>query len=735
MPGEQGGPVGWIEVEAHRHPLNANLAVEIGRSPHADLTLSDPTVSQVHARIEHTDYGVFVSDLGSHNGTYADGRAITSERVRLAHDAIIHFGECRGRVWLVNEGERRSPRSARRYPVAGELRIGRAPDNDIVLDEPNVSRHHAVLRDGPPLSIEDLGSRNGTWLGAEAIRASALAAGDEIGIGRYRLNVEAGGVTVVDQRGGAGLQGVNLALAVNGKTILRPTTLTIPRGEMVALIGPSGSGKSTLLRLLGGVARPTAGEAMLDGEALATRRSDLGYVPQQDIIHDRLTVREALRCAAILRLPSDTSDGEIDAQIETVATELSLSACLDRLILQLSGGQRKRAACAVELIGQPSIFLLDEPTSGLDPPLERQFMQTVRVLANEGRGVVVTTHATSSLALCDSVAIMAPGGELAFVGPPEFALERFGVGHYDELYSAIEPTQEHTVDAAVSPRRLGRSPEGSYPAADRPLMRQLGALTARYARTFTRDRRTLAVLLGQVPVIAILIAILFPSSLLAFPDLDPAKSAQFVFLLVTASLWIGLISACREIVGERPIVLREFAVGSRQGAYLGSKAIVLFALAVIQVAILVAFATALQPLHLPARNYLELYGVLLATAWAAVAMGLVVSTVARSVDQATSFVPMLLIPQLLFAGALVTVQSMGPLVKALSSLVVARWAYAGAGNSIDLNLRIADDPPVVANYGQSFFSLSAGASIAIVGAFIAAGFAAVVVLLRRRSIG
>jgi ABC transport system ATP-binding/permease protein len=726
--------VGWIEIEAERHPLVENVTFEVGRSPEADLVLDDPTVSHLHARISLTAAGVAVADLDSHNGTFAGGRTVGVGGELIDHGTIIHFGECRGRLLLRAGGGAQKP-SIRRYSVDADLRIGRAPDNDVVLDEPNISRYHAVLRAGPPVSIEDLGSRNGTRLGADPVSVSALAPGDEVGIGQFRLNVEPGGITVHDQRDGAGLQGVNLSVEIGGKTILRPTTLTLPRGEVLALIGPSGSGKSTLLRLLAGVSRPSGGEALIDGEPLTARLSDLGYVPQQDTIHDRLTVREALACAAILRLPSDTNEEEIAAQIEMVAAELSLVPCLDLMIEKLSGGQRKRTACAVELIGQPSIFLLDEPTSGLDPPLERQFMQTVRGLADEGRGVVITTHATSSLAFCDNLAIMVPGGELAFVGPPEAALERFGVGHYDELYSAAQPTQERVFDdgGPPAPRRVGWLSGEARPATDRSLLRQLTALTGRYVRTFTRDRRTLAVLLGQVPVIAVLIAILFPAQVLAFPDTEPTKSAQFVFLLVTAALWVGLISSCREIVNERTIILREFAVGSRLSAYLGSKTIVLFSLAAIQVALLVAIATLLQPLNMPMSNYLALYGVLLATAWAAIAMGLVVSTLARSVDQATSFVPILLIPQLLFAGALVTLKSMSPVVKVLSEFVVARWAYAGAGNAIDLNLRFAGDRAALVSYGRSFFDLGAGVAILAIGVFVFAGFAAVAWRLHRRT--
>jgi ABC-type multidrug transport system ATPase subunit len=731
--------LGWIEHGGRRHPVLAGADVEIGRSPRADVVLDDPTVSKEHARISAEGGRPRLLDRDSHNGTFAGEARVGPEGVELRQSQLLHFGECRVRFLAAGEeGEGPArPSRLRRYPLDRDLRIGRAPDNDIVFEEPNVSRHHALLRVGPPLSIEDLGSRNGTRLGAEPVPVSALAAGDEIGIGHYRLNVEQDGITVVDQRVGVGLRGVNLAVSIDGRTILHPTTLTVPRGEVLALIGPSGSGKSTLLRLLAGVSRPSAGEATVDGEPLAARMPDLGYVPQQDTIHDRLKVREALACAALLRLPADTGEGEIAHQVETVAAELGLGDRLDVLIGLLSGGQRKRVACGVELIGQPSILLLDEPTSGLDPPLERQLMQTIRDLADDGRGVVVTTHATSSLALCDSLAIMAPGGHLVFVGPPEEALERFGVGHYDELYTAAQPTRELLLEGEepTPPRRVTDLPQAERPPADRSFLRQLGALTGRYLRTFGRDGRTLAILLLQVPVIAILIALLFPAGLLVLPDAEPAKSAQFVFLLVTASLWIGLISACREIVNERSIVLREFAVGSRLSAYLGSKVIVLFSLGAVQVALLLGIATALQPLHEPALSYLELYGVLLLAAWASMGTGLAVSTLARSVDQATSFVPILLIPQLLFAGALVTVRSMQPVVEAISALVVARWAYAGAGNAVDLNRRIAGDRPTVANYGLDFFSLAAPEAIAILAAFTAASLLLAALLLRRRSRG
>jgi ABC transport system ATP-binding/permease protein len=726
---------GWVELGAQRHPLASGLATQLGRSPQADIVLADPTVSHTHAEIALIAGVPTILDSDSHNGTFVDGKPVDGGGVELRDGAVLHLGECEVRFVALG-GDRRTRNRSKiiRFSLDSDLTIGRAPDNDVVLDEPNISRHHAVVRVGPPLSVEDLRSRNGTRLGSDRVRVAALTQGDEIGIGHYRLIVDRNGLTVVDQRVGVGLQGVGLRAEVGGRTILHPTSLTVARGEVLALIGPSGSGKSTLLRLLAGVSAPSAGEATVDGESIAMRRSDIGYVPQQDTIHDRLTVREALSCAAVLRLPADTSDGEIADHVEAVVAELDLSAWGDNMIGSLSGGQRKRAACGVELIGRPSIFLLDEPTSGLDPPLERQMMQTIRGLADEGRGVVVTTHATSSLSLCNALAIMAPGGHLAYIGSPDEALERYGVTHYDELYSAAQPTQDLALDGEpMEPRRAERLPQAERAPVDRSFGRQLAVLTGRYLRTFARDRRTALVLLGQVPVIALLIALLFPAGVLAYPDLEPAKSAQFVFLLVTASLWIGLISSCREVVNERSIVLREFAVGSRIGAYLGSKVIVLFLLAVVQTALLLAIVTLLRPLHEPVTSYLALFGVLLATAWAAITTGLAVSTLARSVDQATSFVPMLLIPQLLFAGALVTLETMDTPVRLLSDLVVARWAFAGAGGSIEMNARLSEDPQAAAGYGDSFFSLAPPLAIAIVMVFVLAGAGLAGTLLNRRS--
>jgi ABC-type multidrug transport system ATPase subunit/pSer/pThr/pTyr-binding forkhead associated (FHA) protein len=721
--------LGGVRLELDDQPI------VLGRDPQCDIPLQDSRVSWQHLRIELADGVPQVTDLGSTNGTYIDGRRIDTEPRRIAREAIILIGNTRARLAQVAAEPAGGRGRFRRLALRGEpLRIGRAPDNDVVLDEPNVSWHHAQLRPESPPVLVDLGARNGVRLGNQFLQGEGtLEPGLTAGIGPFSLRYENGELVITDERGGLSLSAQHVAVAVNGHTILQPTSLSVSPGELVALIGPSGSGKTTLLKCLAGVTDPTTGEVVIGVEPLQLRLTEVGYVPQSDVVHGRLTVREALLYAARLRLPSDTRTNEHTAAVDDVLAELRLTEHQETLIGRLSGGQRKRVACGVELIGKPTMLLLDEPTSGLDPALERRLMSTFRRLGDSGRGIVVATHATSSLALCDTVAVMAPGGYLLFAGSPRESLERFQVSAFDEIYNAIDLAELPPAPLAPSPARQHRP--RTRLLSGRSLFQHTATLTARYARTLGRDRRTLAILIGQAPIIALLIALLYPSHLLALPDRQPTRSAQFVFLLVTAALWLGLIDSCREIVKERSIILRELAVGVRLDAYLLAKASLLFVLTTIQCLLLLAVAVAIQPLHAPAAAYLELLGLLILTSWSTVALGLVVSTVARSVDQSTSLIPLLLIPQLLFGAALVPFAKMGAAIRPIADLMVSRWAFAGAGDAIAMNTRLADAPQVasLSGYGTSFFSLNQSAAAIILIGFTAAMLLISAVLLARRS--
>jgi ABC-type multidrug transport system ATPase subunit/pSer/pThr/pTyr-binding forkhead associated (FHA) protein len=712
------GEPGWeLEIGGYRVPL-PDRPVVLGRDPECDIPIQDDRVSWQHLKLELVDGTPTITDLGSSNGTYMDGVRLDLLPRPVVRETVIQVGTIRARLREAPAAPSAATGRFRRVELgSAPLRIGRADDNDVVLVEPNVSRYHAELRPGNPPVLVDLGSRNGVRIEGEPVRdAAMLGPGVEAGIGPFSLRYERGELIVFDERGGQSLRAQEVAVQVPDAMILQPTTFSVAPGEFSALIGPSGSGKTTLLRCLAGVLEPSAGIVTIGNDPLALRLTDVGYVPQSDVVHNRLTVWEALRYAARLRLPKDSRPEEIDSAVEDVLSELRLREHVQTWVGNLSGGQRKRVACGVELIGKPTMLMLDEPTSGLDPALERRLMLMLRRLADSGRGIVVVTHATSSLALCNTVAVMGPGGHLVYAGSPRDSLAHFDVRAYDQIYDALElaaAPQAPEVTLKRPPRRRRRAP------ARRSLLAQVTTLTERYARTLWRDKRTLWTLVGQAPVIALLVAVLYPIGSLHLPDRQPTRSAQFIFLLITAALWLGLIDACREIVKERSITSRELAVGVRVDAYLIAKASLLFLLAGVQCVLLVAVAAALQPLHTGVTAYLGLLGLLILTSWSMVAMGLVVSTLARSVDQATSLIPLLLIPQLLFGAALVPLARMSTAVRGIADLMVSRWAFAGSGNLIHMNTRLADAPAAAAlsGYGRRFFALAPFVSASVLAGF------------------
>lgn len=734
MTGSENAGQGWeIEVGGLRLPFERTL--EIGRDPSCAVPLDDERVSWRHLRVEPKDGQLELLDLGSRNGTFLNGRLMDPGPVYVRADSLVQVGSTRARLRRVSPGVNEESGHFRRVPIRGRtLRIGRAPDNDVVLEEPNVSWHHAELRAGRPPLIADLGSRNGVRLNEQLIKGEkSLSPGAVAGIGPFGLRVENDELVMSDERG-ARLIAAGVSVKVADRTILCPTYLTVAPGEFVALIGASGSGKTTLLKSLAGVRGPSSGQVLIGTDPVDLRLTEVGYVPQTDVLHDRLTVRETLTYTARLRLPSDTSRAECAVAVEEVLDELRLSEHAETFVNRLSGGQRKRLSCGVELIGKPSMLLLDEPTSGLDPPLERRLMLTLRQLSDSGRGIVVVTHATSSLALCDTVAVMGEGGRLLFTGSPRECLERFGVGNYDEIYGASELVEPPATPSPGPSPSTRRGPSGPL-LAGRSLLRQTVTLIGRYAHTLGRDRRTVGALLGQAPLIGFLIAMLYPHDVLVRPDTSPTRSAQFMFLLVTAALWLGLIDSCREIVRERAIILRELAVGVRLDAQIIAKAAILFAIAATQCLLLLAVVAALRPFHASLGNYGEVLGLLVLTSWSMVGLGLLVSTVARSVDQATSVIPLLLIPQLLFGGALVALERMGTVIRVLADLTVSRWAFAGAGGAIGMNSRLAEEPKAaqLSAYGTRFFSIQPGVVALVLLGFTAAALLGAALLLARRS--
>jgi ABC-type multidrug transport system ATPase subunit/ABC-type multidrug transport system permease subunit len=741
---------GFLLYGGRRLPIGSQ-GVTIGRGDDCDVMLSGARASRAHARVHVGDGAFWVTDLGSKHGTALNGEHFVDGTRRLTSGDAISIDEEIVR-FISGDQTRVASRDApvvdiQRIEFDGRrLTVGRDPGNDVTLEDPNVSRFHAeIVARGEGVELVDLGSRNGTRLDGVPVERAPLTTGSEIGIGAFALVFDGSAFVARDQRGALRLDSDAITVEVKDKQILAPTTLAIEPGEFVAVIGESGSGKSTLVKALAGVTAPTDGRITVSGEPLAARLTDIGYVPQDDIVHRDLTVVEALRYSARLRLPQDTSAEEIERAVARVLRELSLEEHADTRVGSLSGGQRKRVGVASELLNRPSLLFLDEPTSGLDPGLESRMMALLRELANESRAVAVVTHATKNLALCDKVVVMGRGGELTFCGDPAAALRFFAAEDFDGIYTALEerPSREwrRRFEAATD---RGPAAEATAPAAAPPASRrnegrsflaQAQVLTGRYLKLLVRDRLNLAILLGQVPVLALANVGLFQSGLFDRPGGSPEDAAQLLFLLVIVTIWFGAIDAAREIVKERGVYEREAAIGVRLSAYLASKAIVLFGLVAVQTIVFAAIVLLIQPLDAPSSTYLGLLALLLLTAFVAVSMGLLISVVVHSEDQAMSFIPLAVIPQLLFAGAIVPVDKMSEPVQSISSVMFAQWSYASIGTSVDMNDRIAENAELARldRFGSSFFDVSELTGALVLVGFMALFFASTALLLRRHS--
>lgn len=589
-----------------------------------------------------------------------------------------------------------------------QLRLGRHPGNDLVLDDPNVSRFHAVIEPHPGgVRVRDLDSRNGTRVDGTCVQVGPLHAGAEIGIGSFALTFTGKEVHARSMRGAVAVEAVGVSVTAQGRQILAPTHLEIRPGELVCIIGENGSGKSTLLRALAGAAEASSGRVLINGEPVSQRLTDVGYVPQDDTVHPWLTVEEALHYGAQLRLPEHTP-AELDRAVEVVIEQLRLAErpapneppLRERLIGsddlptpgKLSGGQRKRICVAMEMLARPSVMLLDEPTSPLDPLYAEELIKLLRGVTRSACSVVMVTHKIDDVALCDKVAVLARGGHLCFCGSPSEALRYFGVTEYRDIFGVLQryPGEEWAERAGgevPAARRSGSGKTrsvwvGAPAAVRRPprlprLARQSVILARRYARLLSRDRSNLIGSILSVPLISLL--------LLAFPRgvLQTPRAPTFLFVLVFVVSLLGMVASFRELVRERAIFRRERAAGVGVPAYLASKLMVLGCLGAVQAIALGSVAFACHPLERSGGDYAAALGVLVLASLSGIAMGLVISAAARSQEQATTLIAIPLVLQLLFAGSIIPL----PGIEIPAALMAARWSFGALGRLAGLGIR------------------------------------------------
>ncbi|MBU0703009.1 MAG: FHA domain-containing protein, partial [Chloroflexi bacterium] len=462
----------------------------IGRKPDNDIILPLDYVSGHHGQLERRGTIWHYTDQGSTNGTFVNDRRVQS--AVLQDSDILRIGDPQGNT--VGLTFRAAGIAGAPAPVAAStirlgapalgaktsLIIGRNPQADIPLHKSIISWQHARLDRTPQgHTLTDLGSTNGTYVNGQRLtRPHQLRQGDVVQIGPFKLVYEATGFQQYTATGGVRLDGVHLTREVGrkGRTkrILDDINISVHPREFISLVGTSGAGKSTLMMALNGFARAEEGQVLVNGDNLYQNfdlyRTMVGYVPQDDIIHRDLTVTNALYYSARLRLPPDTSAQEIEQRIDRVLEQVEMIGQKEQVVNSLSGGQRKRVSIAAELLAEPNLFFLDEPTSGLDPGLEKKMMHTLRRLADGGRTVVLVTHATANIVQCDHVCFLTQG-RMVYYGPPEEALDYFGVtsGDFADIYDQLDDIDPKVArqKAAASEEAYKRSSHYQRYVADR----------------------------------------------------------------------------------------------------------------------------------------------------------------------------------------------------------------------------------------------------------------------------
>ena len=667
-----------LRVDGRDHRVG-NGAI-IGRGSAADLPVLADVVSRKHAQLHVDDDGWSITDLGSANGLFGpDGSQVDALELR---PGVTCFTLGPPSAGCLIEATVEAPLTEAETVLAQAVPPPEAtahPQNyrpaiQGNADAPLTEAHEPVAIAGlaPPSAQQPIGS----------------------------------GVSQ-----GVALRAEGLSVVVDGDlTILHDASVSVPAGSMVAIIGPSGCGKSTLANLLSGRSEPTAGSVTVDGEPMtATIRRRIGVVPQYDAVHERLSVRQALRAAATLRLPAGTDRDSIDESVAATADTLGLSERIDTRVAKLSGGQKKRVSVGYELVSSPVMMVLDEPTSGLDPGLELGLIDELRALADRGTTTVLVTHSTEAAERSDLVIVMAPGGHVAFVGSPTEVLAHFGASGWSEVFARLTPdtgarwaayfsgTDAYRRYVETPPRPGGAVAPGVGPEdGSRSWLGDFAVMTGRYIRSIVADPKSLLLLLAQAPVLGMLFAFVLSRNVFG-TSLRPSTAArELVLACVLAMVWIGASNSIREIVKERRTFLRERAVGVSPSSLVASRWAVLSAITVAQAVVLYLAATSRQrssvgPGVLLSNGNIELIMALAAVGLASVGVGLALSGFVQDTSKAMAVLPIVLIPIVLFSGLLIPTGDK-VVLEQVSWLNPVQWGSSAAAVTTDVLEREGCNP-------------------------------------------
>ncbi len=697
-----------LEIQLYRgdkpyltYPIEESGRYRVGRSQDNRIIVDDPALSRHHLEIlwqsnrleiiDHSSYGSTINGKKMAKGQAVavpfGSRVYLTDQISLSVNIINHDSSQTDAqtevVALIPETpEQQEVEVLARLKQTGQFTIGRSSKCDLTIPSLQVSRQHAVLTwNNNVITLQDMDTTNGTFVNGELIEGTTtLSESDEISIGSHIIRLS-----------GAAISKPLAIVARNiekvypkGNVGLHRMSLSVQSNEFVALMGPSGCGKSTLLKCLNGANPVTSGEVLIQGLKLNnknfnTLKKHIGYVPQDDIVHRELTVRQTLYYAAKLRMASDVSNREINKKIHQVLTSLNLpdvDVILPKRISELSGGQRKRISIAVELLNDPSILFLDEPTSPLDPETIEEFLTCIRGLAENGQTIIMVTHKPSDLNKVDKVIFLSKGGYQTFYGDTTELTGYFKTQNINEIYSKLKNEDEGSRwNQKLNEESKGQAKptdvEVITAKTDTSLIRQFYWLSRRYLNIKWNDHFNLMLLMSQPVIIALLLIFIF------------AKLQLSVFFMMAISaVWFGVSNASKEIVSELAIYERERMYNLNIFVYILSKIFVLSLIAFIQVCLFVGIVYAHYSIGIwQPPETVELWSLthnitfMFFLSVSATVFGLLLSALFTNSEKVMTIVPIALMPQIMLAGIIAPVDSNVKVL--LSYLTLGRWGTEG----------------------------------------------------------
>ena len=671
--------------------IQEDFSLMVGSNSNCEIIVSNKRVSRNHCQIiSSNSEDLKLIDLNSTNGTFLNGIKLKpgipynlnlKDQVQLAGVSGI----------LISIGsENTQSRDLENQKNILELFknkdliiVGRDSSCDLRINDTRISRKHASIKklSDDKFLIKDLGSLNGVYVNGSKISGTkTISKNDNIFISKYLLKIDGKAKDLSDELAisAIGIEKI-YPNQKKGKKALHKMDISVPSRSLLAIMGPSGCGKSTLLKSLNGESPPTKGRVLIFNQDLITNyeylKTQIGYVPQDDIVHKQLTVEQSLFFAAKLRI-ANISKADIKVKIDQILSELNISHIKKNLISDISGGQRKRVSIAIELLTDPMLLFLDEPTSPLDPQTIEDFLNILKKLSENGTTVIMVTHKPEDLDYMDEVIFMADnnGGKIVYYGDSTQYKDYFNVNNAVSVFSQISGNNSKKwVEKYSNPRPLSTTQDREkvlINKSNQSPIEQFFWLTYRYFKIKTNDKVNTSIMLLQAPIIALLACLVFKE-----------VSLSVLFIMAVSAVWFGSTNAAREIVGELPIYKRERMYNLKLIPYIFSKITVLSFFSIIQSFVFIYILYFYYGdsdfdifFNNPFSSFIWMSFLTISSTF----LGLLLSAIFDTSEKVLAVVPIVLIPQIMLAGLVAKIGS--KTVEFVSYMTFTRWGIEGFGN-------------------------------------------------------